>query len=513
MPGRPSPQTDVNVDATQRTPAPSDRPAGADAFSRLAVSRRAPRTIRLHLLRSLRRVLVLVAADASTLILLREVVRGLRDAAWLGDPLAAAMAQLVPGGPVRDLQMLPAILLGLLVTGNYGAGDRRRDEGSLVAGVALGLALPFWNLLWSRPEPLLVPGFILSLLVGAGAIIAERKLVDRMTRRWRGEGAGQHRALIVGSPVELTRARAHPAIQRARSFRILATVEPQRIAAEQPTAWVSRLYATLEHKQIDTILLASYLEDEVLAALLDAAAVAGCQVYSVSRTVEMYGVTPRIEWRHGAPLVALSRPSLRGQQLLLKRAMDLVGAAAGLTVLAPVFALLALAVRLGSPGPALFRQERVGLGGKTFRIYKFRSMRADAERGVEDLRDRSVYADPRLFKVADDPRVTSVGRWLRRTSLDELPQLINVLLGEMSLVGPRPPLPSEVQLYEAHHYARFDVKPGMTGPWQVAGRNMVTDFEQVVRLETAYIRTWSLWKDIAILLRTVPVVVGMKGAH
>jgi lipopolysaccharide/colanic/teichoic acid biosynthesis glycosyltransferase len=129
------------------------------------------------------------------------------------------------------------------------------------------------------------------------------------------------------------------------------------------------------------------------------------------------------------------------------------------------------------------------------------------------LLSRSVYGDARLFKVRNDPRMTRIGGFLRRTSLDELPQLVNVLRGEMSLVGPRPPLPSEVALYEEHHYARFDVKPGITGPWQVNGRNQITDFEQVIALETRYIREWSLLSDVAILLRTVWVVAQMRGAH
>jgi lipopolysaccharide/colanic/teichoic acid biosynthesis glycosyltransferase len=115
--------------------------------------------------------------------------------------------------------------------------------------------------------------------------------------------------------------------------------------------------------------------------------------------------------------------------------------------------------------------------------------------------------------VPNDPRITRVGRVLRRTSLDEVPQLLNVLRGEMSLVGPRPPLPSEVELYELHHYARFDVKPGITGPWQVSGRNDIVDFEEIVRMETAYIRRWSLWADIAILIATIPAVFRMRGAH
>jgi lipopolysaccharide/colanic/teichoic acid biosynthesis glycosyltransferase len=146
-------------------------------------------------------------------------------------------------------------------------------------------------------------------------------------------------------------------------------------------------------------------------------------------------------------------------------------------------------------------------------ITKFRSMVEDAESRRGALAESSMYPDPRLFKVKQDPRVTRVGTFLRRTSLDELPQLINVLRGEMSLVGPRPPLPSEVDLYEEHHYTRFDMKPGMTGPWQVSGRNAITDFEEVIQLETAYIRDWVIWKDLAILLKTIPVVFTMRGAH
>jgi lipopolysaccharide/colanic/teichoic acid biosynthesis glycosyltransferase len=144
----------------------------------------------------------------------------------------------------------------------------------------------------------------------------------------------------------------------------------------------------------------------------------------------------------------------------------------------------------------------MGLDGKSITIVKFRSMYDDAEADTGPVWARE-----------NDPRVTPLGGFLRRSSLDELPQLWNVLRGEMSLVGPRPPVPSEVALYEEHHFARFDMKPGMTGPWQVNGRNRVTSFEEVVRLEREYVRRWSIWKDVTLLLRTVPAVVRMRGAH
>jgi lipopolysaccharide/colanic/teichoic acid biosynthesis glycosyltransferase len=255
------------------------------------------------------------------------------------------------------------------------------------------------------------------------------------------------------------------------------------------------------------------LTDEALALVIEAAGAAGCQLFALPRAFALGGVESQTVWRRGAPLVALNRPALRGRQLILKRTLDVLVSGIGLTLLSPLFLAVAVAVYISSPGPIFFRQTRVGLGGKLFKITKFRSMVHDAESLLDNLTPKSLYRDRRLFKVKDDPRVTWLGGLLRRTSLDELPQLWDVFVGTMSLVGPRPPLPSEVDLYEEHHYTRFDVKPGITGPWQVSGRNTITDFEEVIRLETDYIREWSIWKDIGILLRTVPAVLYMRGAH
>jgi lipopolysaccharide/colanic/teichoic acid biosynthesis glycosyltransferase len=153
------------------------------------------------------------------------------------------------------------------------------------------------------------------------------------------------------------------------------------------------------------------------------------------------------------------------------------------------------------------------LGGDPFTLFKFRTMVADAEEQQAALTAANQYAADPLFKIKGDPRLTAVGRFLRRSSLDELPQLWNVLRGEMSLVGPRPALPSEVARYQPHHFVRFEVLPGITGPWQVSGRNAITDFEAVVRLDAAYIRGWTVWRDLWILVRTIPAVLSMKGAY
>ena len=204
-----------------------------------------------------------------------------------------------------------------------------------------------------------------------------------------------------------------------------------------------------------------------------------------------------------------------------KRLMDMVAAAILVIVLSPLLALIALAIKLDSPGPAVFRQTRVGRWGKDFVMFKFRSMRADADESVhrefatEYINGHSSgrgvpsATDQAVFKPAEDKRVTRVGRWLRRTSLDELPQLLNVLSGEMSLVGPRPVVRYEVEQYSKWHLQRLAVLPGMTGLPQISGRGTLT-FEKAVRLDLEYIERRSLWLDIAILLRTIPVVLITK---
>jgi exopolysaccharide biosynthesis polyprenyl glycosylphosphotransferase len=194
-----------------------------------------------------------------------------------------------------------------------------------------------------------------------------------------------------------------------------------------------------------------------------------------------------------------------------KRMLDVTIAAAALIALTPLLLFIALAVRLDSAGPILFRQSRCGRGAKPFTFLKFRGMVADAEARLPALLALNEATGP-LFKMRNDPRLTRVGRVIRRTSLDELPQLWNVLRGEMSLVGPRPPLPSEVENYSAWQRRRLLVLPGITGAWQVSGRSDI-GFDDMVRLDVDYIENWSLFKDITILLRTVLVVLTTKGAY
>ncbi len=236
----------------------------------------------------------------------------------------------------------------------------------------------------------------------------------------------------------------------------------------------------------------------------------GVQVDIVPRFFSVIGSRVDINMAGGLPLISLRPCRLSRSSLLLKRALDVSLAALALVVLAPALAAIAIAIKLDSRGPVLFGQERVGSGDRRFRMWKFRTMVADADERKHEVAHLNAHAanggDGRMFKVPRDPRVTRVGRFLRRYSLDELPQLYNVLVGEMSLVGPRPLIPEEHEHVTAWRRHRLDLKPGMTGLWQVAGRSKLP-FEEMVALDYMYVTGWSLGHDLQLLARTIPEVL------
>ena len=212
----------------------------------------------------------------------------------------------------------------------------------------------------------------------------------------------------------------------------------------------------------------------------------------------------------------LNREQVRKEKTVyraLKRAQDIFFSLLALIVLSPLLLIVAIAIVIDDPkGSPVFTQVRSGLDGKEFRIHKFRSMCVDAEAKLADLK-RSTEMNGPIFKQKDDPRITRVGHFIRKTSIDELPQFFDVLRGDMSLVGTRPPTLDEYKQYESHHKRRLSMKPGITGLWQVSGRSNIEDFEEVVKLDTRYIDNWTIWQDIKILLKTVWVVFAGRGAE
>jgi exopolysaccharide biosynthesis polyprenyl glycosylphosphotransferase len=216
----------------------------------------------------------------------------------------------------------------------------------------------------------------------------------------------------------------------------------------------------------------------------------------------------------GIPLVSVKPPRLSPAARLVKRSTDLVIGGTALIVLSPFLVIAAARIRLESPGPVFFRQERMGAGGRTFRIFKFRSMYLDADERKAEIAELNMHGEdgPKMFKIVGDPRITPFGRFLRRWSLDELPQLFNVMKGEMSLVGPRPLILAEDENILGHHRRRLNITPGVTGLWQVLGRSDIP-FAEMVGLDYLYMTNWSLWGDMKLLARTVPAVLSRRGAY
>ncbi|WP_372696883.1 sugar transferase [Arthrobacter sp. JSM 101049] len=235
------------------------------------------------------------------------------------------------------------------------------------------------------------------------------------------------------------------------------------------------------------------------------------EVILVSSLTNVAG--PRIRMRpvEGLPLMHVELPTFTGWRHVLKRAMDIAVSSVALLVLVPLFLVIALLISRDSKGGVFFKQERTGRRGQPFTMYKFRSMVATAEQDLQDLKDLNEGAGP-LFKLKQDPRITRVGTWLRKFSLDELPQFYNVLRGDMAVVGPRPPLPSEVAAYEGHTHRRLYIKPGVTGLWQVNGRSDL-DWEESVRLDLYYVENWSVTGDLMIMWRTFKVMINPSGAY
>ncbi|MBD3344303.1 MAG: exopolysaccharide biosynthesis polyprenyl glycosylphosphotransferase [Chitinivibrionales bacterium] len=228
------------------------------------------------------------------------------------------------------------------------------------------------------------------------------------------------------------------------------------------------------------------------------------------------GATTFARWEYhqflDRPTIISHTVELDPDQLIFKRCFDFLGGLIGIIFLVIFYLPLAAIIKLTSPGPVFFKQVRVGKNGKRFIIYKFRTMYMDAEKRKKELENKNEL-NGAIFKIKDDPRITPIGKIIRKLSIDELPQFINVMRGEMSLVGTRPPTPDEVSKYEKWHHRRISIKPGITGMWQVSGRNKITDFDEIVRLDLKYIDTWSIWQDLKIIGKTVFVLFERDGAY
>jgi exopolysaccharide biosynthesis polyprenyl glycosylphosphotransferase len=361
----------------------------------------------------------------------------------------------------------------------------------------------------------------LAIIVVFGA---QRYVVKRVRQALWARGINEHRVAVVGATTAGQRVMRHILDRPDLGYRLIGYVDdrmnerrwevpfppklrPRRLGA------VTDLEALIESEHLDELIIAlGGTRRTNLSEMLGRCSALRVNYRLLPDLMEIRFDQCEMETLDGIPAIGLKEPALRGGRLVLKRMMDIALALVMITLTSPLMLLIALAIVVEKPrGPILFRQKRAGRGGKVFTCLKFRSMRPDAEALKAQLMAHNEATGP-IFKMKNDPRVTKMGRLLRKTSLDELPQFFNILKGEMSWVGPRPPTPNEVTAYSDWHLKRLEVTPGLTGLWQVSGRSHLT-FDEMVTLDLYYAENWSLLLDWKVILQTVPAVVLQRGAY
>ncbi len=366
--------------------------------------------------------------------------------------------------------LLSWLIDGLLITGTKG----RRD------------LLALW-----------IGAFLLLLLFRAGARLLSRRLTV------------PERCLLVGDPATCARIQVKFAGRPSLHTIVVANVEPEELDTEATPLSVHDLHSLAQRLRIDRIIITPRrADDAAVINLIHAATSTGLKVSVLPRLLEVAGSSVAFDDVEGIPLLSMRGLGLNRSSRMVKRTVDIIGAGLAVLALAPAMIIAAIAIKLDSSGPVFFRQCRIGRNGTPFKVLKFRTMVVGADEHKHEFLHLN-QADG-LFKIADDPRITRVGRFLRRTSLDELPQLLNVVRGEMSLVGPRPLIEEEDRRIEGWRRRRLQLTPGMTGHWQILGSARVP-LEEMARIDYLYVTSWSLWLDVKILLRTIPYVLARRG--
>jgi exopolysaccharide biosynthesis polyprenyl glycosylphosphotransferase len=360
--------------------------------------------------------------------------------------------------------------------------------------------------------------FIYAGLFSIMLLSLSRLIKVVLLREMRRRGIGTERVLIVGAgEVARTVMRAVVANPEC-GFNIIGFLDDNPVKGEtdigrfKALGSVDNLVEVLREQIIDEVIITlPWQYHRKIVSIMTHCERENIRTRIVPDLFQMTISRMHIEDIAGIPMIGVKEVSISGLNQVVKRSIDLVFSALVLILAAPLMGLVALMIKLESPGPVLFRQERVGRNGRRFTVYKFRSMVEGAEYQQEALQEFN-EADGPLFKIKRDPRLTRVGRWLRKLSLDELPQFYNVLSGEMSLIGPRPPLPAEVKQYQEWHKRRLEVMPGITGLSQISGRSELT-FDETALLDIYYVENWSLGLDTKILLQTIPKVIFGNGAY
>lgn len=466
------------------------QPEVALHHSRNAIARR-------QLLRSTARVLYVGGGDALG-VAIASIVLGVLSG-WIAGAVGMNIVD------VGIKQICAAMILSLAITGNYQRSSPAQLHFRLLSGTALGAIVVYWPYLWSARNIGAAPACVALAFAALVAILAMRTVSVALAARIVPDDHRLAPAILLTS--DATRSAVLP---RESGYRVAGSMNLDWRQSDVRSRELARL---IRRTKAETVIVMGSARVSQLARIVEISLRAGCEFLTSAPSQGVEGVRSSFVWRGPYSFVRAEAPQLEAPQFFAKRCVDIVGASIAFLLGLPLTVLIALAIRLDSSGPILFRQERVGLGGRRFRMLKFRTMRHGADNEKAHLAHLNASGDARLFKIPNDPRISRVGGFLRKWSLDELPQVINVLAGQMSLVGPRPFFEEDFVDYEDHHFLRLGAKPGITGLWQVYGRSEVMDFEEVIRMDREYIDRWSLWLDLKILAMTIPAVCRRTGAY
>lgn len=434
-------------------------------------------------------------------------------------------------GPIGDYT--PVLIIGIIayigalqVLGSYGSMRlssllrlvRVAVQSSLITFLVLSSVLFIFKTDLSRSF------LALFCLIAALFISLERICVLYLLRLWRRKGRNFRNILICGFGEQAEKLakeiRSRPElginikafadlsekVEDENEYKRITNSFQKRFKPERIIHGIEVLESSLKQLAIDEVIFTDIAQVMIKVEEM----ILICQEEGIRTTLaaDLFSlgmVQSNMSYFGGMPLIHYQTPPGERWELYVKRLLDIIFAFISLLLLGPLFLLVAIGVKFSSPGPVLFKQKRVGLNGRLFSLYKFRSMYENAESKLADIIGQNEMSGP-AFKIADDPRITPFGKLIRRFSLDELPQLWNVVRGDMSLVGPRPPIPGEVGRYDRKYRRRLSMRPGLTCLWQVNGRNEIRDFEKWVQLDLQYIDNWSLFGDLVLLMRTIPVV-------
>ena len=412
-----------------------------------------------------------------------------------------------------DVAFFPvlAIILGVMATrGLYKPGTQWQDFAGVIKAVTLGVLLSGLMLDVYQPSQLaaeLTSIHLLIFWVASLALVSTGRIALAFSIRVvRARGAIRHPVFLICDEDE--RSRALQAVEGEKHYVVTGMDDASALDLSNRDETLSKL----KEMGVDEVFV-SWDAIRRRLFLCWHFQKSGITLQILPASLEPLFWQPEVWMMGGIPTLKFAPPMFTGLNFWLKRYIDFLGALVILLILSPVYLLISALIRLDSPGPIFYKQTRVGLHGEEFKAWKFRSMVVNADQLQKELEARNEAKDGILFKMKDDPRITRVGKFLRQYSLDELPQIFNVLLGEMSLVGPRPLPLRDVEKFSEYHFIRHEVLPGITGLWQVSGRSDVIDFEHVIRLDLMYIENWSLWLDFKILLKTVEVVLKKTGAY